>query len=277
MKWKGFPDTDNTWEPIDNLGCPELIQQFEENRAKENKEKTEMPEKRRSSVDKVNNEQNVFRSAYSQSYTFHQQTKKTMRGSLGGGQKRKSPDNNSDDESVKSEKSSKNNKSKKQEKSEKSSVKKDRRLTVSEKPSISEIASTSEIEVLSEEVVSTSNKSCKSEDVKPDDKPKVASSEADATQDRPPSVAKVTPPPAAKKTPTSAEPTATKNGFDMGLKPARILGASDASGDLMFLMKWESHDRAELVPAKTANLVCPNLVIAFYEARLTWHSDDADV
>ncbi|VVC37584.1 Chromo shadow domain,Chromo domain subgroup,Chromo/chromo shadow domain,Chromo domain [Cinara cedri] len=50
----------------------------------------------------------------------------------------------------------------------------------------------------------------------------------------------------------------------------RILGATDESGELLFLVKWLGINDADLVSSKDANIMWPQLVIEFYESKLKW-------
>jgi len=48
LKWKGYSNADNTWEDKNNLNCPELVKEFEENLKKKTngKKSTEKPKKK---------------------------------------------------------------------------------------------------------------------------------------------------------------------------------------------------------------------------------------
>lgn len=71
-------------------------------------------------------------------------------------------------------------------------------------------------------------------------------------------------------------PIRRKIGFERGLEPERILGATDTSGEIMFLMKWRDSNDADMVSAKQANVKCPNIVISFYEERVVWHTPEVE-
>jgi len=159
LKWKGYSEEDNTWEPVENLDCPDLIAEFEEQRKKKKAE--------------------------------------TKSREL---EKEKDKDRDSRDKTDTNNKDS--NKDKDKEKTKK-------------KTSVG----------------------------------------LDSEKKK-------------KKTEEEAKP----RGFDRGLEPEKIIGATDASGELMFLIKWKDSEEADLVPAKLANVKCPQVVIKFYEERLTWHS-----
>lgn len=60
-------------------------------------------------------------------------------------------------------------------------------------------------------------------------------------------------------------------GFDRGLEPDKIVGATDVNGELMFLMMWKNCREADLVAARVANARCPEIVIKYYENKQMWY------
>ncbi|KAL9695900.1 hypothetical protein quinque_015185 [Culex quinquefasciatus] len=56
-------------------------------------------------------------------------------------------------------------------------------------------------------------------------------------------------------------------GYERGLALARIVGATDCGGELMFLVQWSGTDEMDILAAATVNERDPATVIAYYEAK----------
>ncbi|XP_030761403.1 chromobox protein homolog 5-like [Sitophilus oryzae] len=229
LKWKGYSDEDNTWEPEENLDCPDLIEEFEKNRklnlAKASKDK------KRSRRDSDESEEST--TSHDKSEKKKKRTKSPSPESDDEPKTRKSRGDNSDDEKKKDDSDAEEkSKTKKKRSDSKPQSKKD-----DDKRKLKEDA-----EKDSEEEVTSKDKKKKKGDSK----------------DR------------------LSKGSSKKSGFDRGLDAEKIIGASDSTGQLMFLMKWKGTDETDLVAAKEANVKCPQVVIQFYEERIAWHTPDSE-
>ncbi|XP_070492836.1 chromobox protein homolog 3-like [Chironomus tepperi] len=74
-----------------------------------------------------------------------------------------------------------------------------------------------------------------------------------------------------KKAKSINNPNKVPEGFDTNLIPEKIIGASKDDGQLKFLMKYQDCFKVSIVPASEANVVCPQIVIKFYEEIISWH------
>ncbi|XP_014193101.1 chromobox protein homolog 3b isoform X1 [Haplochromis burtoni] len=70
------------------------------------------------------------------------------------------------------------------------------------------------------------------------------------------------------------EQTNSPSDLSTYLEPECIIGSTDRKGELMFLVKWKNSDDVALLPAREASARCPQVVIDFYEQKLTWHCGD---
>lgn len=72
----------------------------------------------------------------------------------------------------------------------------------------------------------------------------------------------------------SAELSDTKSPLVSYQEPECIIGSTDRRGELMFLVKWKDSEDVALLPAREVSVRCPQVVIDFYEQKLTWHGSE---
>lgn len=206
LKWKGYDMGQNTWEPEDNLDCPELIKEFERKRLEKEKEKAD--------------------------------AKKSAK-------KSKSQDSDAASDAEEEDSKPKAKKARKVDSDDEVETPKPRKSSA--KPASAAKRSSNH----------------KGSDDDEDDKPKrkMATSKAG--------------PKKSSSGDTADDSTDGKSGFDLGYQPEKIIGAMDQDGELLFLIQWKNRNKAQLVSSKIARKHCPQLVIDFYESRLTWQGDEA--
>ncbi|XP_034257060.1 chromobox protein homolog 5-like [Thrips palmi] len=197
LKWKGFTEEHNSWEPEANLGCPELLEAFKAKRAKK-----EAP-------------------------TRGPGPKKVVRRSKDSNTRRDSKEDDHKHPAQPTDAGDTSNMTPPAKRKKSNKMEKPEPMDEEENKLISKV--TSDVKAKSAAKQNT----------------KVVSKGVDDSGPK---------------------------GFDRGLEAEKILGATDCLGDLVFLMKWKGSNHADLVNAKQANIECPQVVIKFYEERLTWHS-----
>jgi len=205
LKWKGYPEEENTWEPEENLDCQDLIQQYEAERTRKEAER-QKKEAERQKEETASNKSEGSRSG-----------KKESAGSSASGRSSTTGKRKTEDKSV----APTNAKKKKP----------DSKPSAPAAPVVAAAAA--------------------------------AAPSASAERD-------VVPETIVRQSTTGV------NGFDQGLEAEKILGASDSTGTLTFLIQFKGVDQAEMVPASIANVKIPQMVIKFYEDRLSWYSDNED-
>ncbi|CAL8247088.1 unnamed protein product [Lota lota] len=65
-------------------------------------------------------------------------------------------------------------------------------------------------------------------------------------------------------------------GANLDGEPECIIGSTDQHGELMFLIKWKNSGDVALLPAREASTRCPQVVVDFYQRKLTWHCGDEE-
>lgn len=290
LKWKGYSSAENTWEPEENCGCPELIAEYNRNELKKKSAKGKASSSKagtsssraepstssgkgankRKRTDDSDQDEPVTISDAESNATNNSISPKKSRTTRGGGKRapaRKSArvahDSDSDFEVDK--------------KSEASSD--------SFKPAKKATKKVSHIESSDEEYKNSgSDKETRKEVSKKKTTNNNHSSKdrgATVTVKERPKRRFASPDDASDDTNENKEDTHAEDGAketagdtfktdDGHLEPEKIIGATSHDGQVMYLIKWKNMNKADLISSKIAKIACPQIVLAFLEERLKW-------
>lgn len=262
LKWKGYNDDENTWEPKDNLDCPELIEAYEE------AEK----EKRKKAADKKKPTKLVEKN----------KSKTTTK------RKRTTAGSSSDEELIHLSDSGEPKPSTSKARAIKKSRPKRVRPVASDSDDDDDAASKASSKASSSS--SEVDKSSKPKRKPPPKRAKISSSESEDDRPVKRAVGRKT---VEKKDRSSSkssdkelvkhpeketekisekrvDKTSSEKVLDNDYEPEKIIGATEANGELMFLVKWKNMSKADLISAKIAKIACPQTIIAFFEDKIVW-------
>ncbi|VDN20465.1 unnamed protein product [Dibothriocephalus latus] len=254
LKWKGYPDEENTWEPEENLDCPDLIKEFEDRRAAERNSKLKSPlpssSKRSTVTPKTDSSGDAPKETETRKSRSRASSSRTSMSEDPSSSTQKAPVNEAP-KATKRRRTISSDSEEKEDKQPSAHVSPEKKIEKTSTPEkVFDLYIFMHVVRLQDPI--KCNYYCSM-------------------------LLKwlhflLQPPQKTTETPAAASKV---RGFDRGLKAERIIGATESSGELMFLIKWRDSDIADLVPAREANVKCPQVVIRFYEERLTWHTPDA--
>jgi hypothetical protein len=287
LKWKGYSSDDNTWEPKENLDCPELIAEFEEQwRAKE--EQREQQKKAPKSTAKkapVSETKPSASKGVKQKVTTKRKRKSSSSDSDNDMKSVHLDDSDSDAKSS-SKSATKRARARIEESDEDEKVEPPKKVVEPKKKRPARSAKVSDDdEDYNDDKSSTTSKASRS-----DVKETTTKSSANGTKPRGRPVRSSTLTNNAKAAEdkghlTPKKSNKTDNNEDAenlmdevvkeGYEPEKIIGATEVSGDLMFLVKWKGVQKADLISAKIAKIACPQTVINYFVERLTWDDSNA--
>lgn len=267
LKWKGYTDADNTWEPKENLDCPDLIAAFEKER-ENSRAKKPAPSSNKSKAG--TSKQTSLKTKKQSTSNETVKRKRTA--------KRISSSDEDDDDVVTIIRG--NNKDSDNESDRPATKKRAKTKIPSEDEvdfddkSVSDL-NTSDLE--KEEPPKKSKAPARANSDISDQSDSLATTSNNNVTNKKNNNTKTRSPITSRSDKTDApesEAVLLERVLDSQLEPEKIIGATQTDGHLMFLVKWKNMNKADLISARVAKLACPQSVIAFLEENISWQESN---